>query len=45
MRHYNAQLWDNNGKREGKTSKGRKVYLGGYSKDEKTTYEPQNDNT
>jgi len=25
--------------------KGKNVYLGGYSKVEKTTYEPQNDNT
>jgi hypothetical protein len=44
-RHYEAHLWDNNCKREGKTCKGKQVYLGGYSKDEKTTYGPQNDNT
>jgi AP2-like factor (ANT lineage) len=41
--HYEAHLWDNNSKRERLTRKGRQVYLGRYSKDEKRTNGPQND--
>ncbi|KAL2600908.1 hypothetical protein GLYMA_10G171400v4 [Glycine max] len=32
---YEAHLWDNSSRREGKTSKGKQVYLGGYDKEEK----------
>nr|XP_010929255.2 AP2-like ethylene-responsive transcription factor AIL5 [Elaeis guineensis] len=32
---YEAHLWDNSYRREGKRRKGRQVYLGGYDKDEK----------
>ncbi|KAE8669905.1 AP2-like ethylene-responsive transcription factor AIL1 [Hibiscus syriacus] len=32
---YEAHLWDNSSRKEGQTSKGRQVYLGGYDKEEK----------
>jgi len=44
MGHYEAHLWDNGCKRKGQTNKGMGTYLGGYSKYEKTTNGPQNDN-